>query len=51
MIYFFPNFQIFAQDKTYAWPEIKKAIDEKRRMVRNNWCFVWAGVNVNVKTD
>jgi len=43
----------FAQDNTYAWPEIKKAIDEKCRMVRNNRCFVWAGVNVNVtvKTD
>lgn len=41
----------FAQDNTYAWPEIKKAIDEKCRMVRNNRCFAWAGVNVNVKTD
>ena len=41
----------FAQDSTYAWPEIKKAIDEKCRMVRNNRCFVWGGVNVNVKTD
>ena len=41
----------FAQDNTYAWPEIRKAIDEKCRMVRNNRCFVWGGVNVNVKTD
>ena len=41
----------FAQDNTYAWPEIKKAIDEKCRMVRNNRCFVWGGVNVNAKTD
>ena len=41
----------FAQDNIYAWPEIKKAIDEKCRMVRNNRCFIWGGVNVNVKTD
>ena len=27
----------------YVWPEIKKALDEKCRMVRNNRCFVWAG--------
>jgi len=40
-----------AKHKSYVWPEIKKAIDEKCRMVRNNRCFVWAGVNVNVKTD
>lgn len=39
----------FAQDNTYEWPEIKKAIDEKCRIVHNNRCFVWAGVNVNVK--
>lgn len=41
----------FSQDNTYSWPEVKKAIDEKCRMVRNNRCFVWGGVNVNVKTD
>lgn len=39
----------FAEDKTYSWLDVKKAIDEKCRMVRNNRCFVWAGVNV--KTD
>ena len=41
----------FAQDNTRAWPEIKKAIDEKCRMVCNNRCFIWGGVNVNEKTD
>ena len=40
----------FAQENTYAWPESKKAIDEKCRMVRSNRCFVWGGVNVNAKT-
>ena len=43
----------FAQDNAYryTWPEIKKAIDKKCRMVHNNQCFVCARVNVNVKTD
>lgn len=39
--------QKFASNPKYNWPEIKKAIDEKCRMVRNNRCFVWAGVNHN----
>ena len=29
------------------WAEIKKAIDEKCRMVRNNRCLLWAGVNMS----
>ena len=40
----------FSEDKTYAWPEIKKAIDEKCRMVRNNRCLIWAGVNATAQT-
>ena len=36
----------FPEDENYTWSEIKRAIDEKCRMVRNNRCFVWAGVNV-----
>ena len=30
-----------------VWQEIKKAIDEKCRMVRNNQCFMWAGVKAS----
>ena len=40
----------FAEDKTYAWPEIKKAIDKKCRMVGNNRCLIWAGVNFTAQT-
>ena len=29
------------------WPTIKKAIDEKCRMVRNNRCTLWAGIKEN----
>lgn len=35
--------------QNYEWSTIKSAIDEKCRMVRDDRCFVWAGVNV--KTD
>ena len=29
------------------WPTVKKAIDEKCRMVRNNRCTLWAGIREN----
>ena len=29
------------------WPTVKKAIDEKCRMVRNNKCTLWAGIREN----
>ena len=29
------------------WPTVKKAIDEKCRMVRNNRCTLWAGIKEN----
>ena len=29
------------------WPSVKKAIDEKCRMVRNNRCTLWAGIREN----
>ena len=31
-------------NEVISWPEIKKAIDEKCRMVRNNRCTLWAGI-------
>ena len=34
----------FPPDENLQWTEIKKSIDEKCKMVRNNRCFVWAGV-------
>ena len=34
----------FPPDENLKWTEIKKSIDEKCKMVRNNRCFVWAGV-------
>ena len=37
--------QIFTNE--VSWPEIKKAIDEKSRMVRNNRCTLWAGIKTN----
>ena len=37
----------FPADENLKWTEIKKSIDEKCRMVRNNRCFVWAGVNTS----
>ena len=41
----------FPRDNNLKWVEIKKAIDEKCRMVRNKRCFVWGGVNVNIQKD
>ena len=35
---------LFPPDENLKWTEIKKSIDEKCKMVRNNRCFVWAGV-------
>ena len=37
----------FPADENLKWTEIKKSIDEKCTMVRNNRCFVWAGVNTS----
>ena len=31
------------------WPTVKKAIDEKCRMVRNNRCTLWAGIKEHHK--
>ena len=31
----------------FNWPVIKKALDEKCRMVRNNRCTLWAGIKEN----
>ena len=37
----------FPANENLKRTEIKKSIDEKCRMVRNNRCFVWAGVNTS----
>lgn len=35
----------FSANENVEWAIIKKCIDEKCRMARNDRCFVWAGVN------
>ena len=39
----------FLGEDSLKWVEIKRGIDEKCRMVRNNRCFVWGGVNMMKK--
>lgn len=39
----------FSANENVEWATIKKCIDEKCRMVRNDKCFVWAGVNITKK--
>ena len=39
----------FSANENVEWATIKKCIDEKCRMVRNDRCFVWAGVNIMKK--
>ena len=41
--------RIFLGEDSFKWVEIKRGIDEKCRMVRNNRCFVWGGVNMMKK--
>ena len=36
----------FSGNENVEWATIKKCIDEKCRMVRNDRCFVWAGINL-----
>jgi len=39
----------FSANENVEWAIIKKCIDVKCRMVRNDRCFVWAGVNLMKK--
>lgn len=41
--------RIFFGEDSFKWVEIKRGINEKCRMVRNNRCFVWGGVNMMKK--
>ena len=41
--------RMFLGEDSFKWAEIKRGIDEKCRMVRNNRCFVWGGVNMMKK--
>ena len=41
--------RMFLGEDSFKWVEIKRGIDEKCRMVRNNRCFVWGGVNTMKK--
>ena len=38
----------FQGDSSFTWAELKKGIDEKCRMVRNNRCFVSGGINMKM---
>ena len=39
----------FSANENVEWATIRKCIDEKCRMVRNDRCFVWAGINITKK--
>lgn len=39
----------FSANENVEWATIRKCIDEKCRMVRNDRCFVWAGINITNK--
>ena len=40
---------MFSANENVEWATIRKCIDEKCRMVRNDRCFVWAGINISKK--
>ena len=41
--------RMFLGEDSFKWVEIKRGINEKCRMVHNNRCFVWGGVNTMEK--